>query len=230
MKTNNQPLVSVIMIVQNGERFIRQALKSIFDQDYQRREIIVVHGKSYDATLDILHQHDGLTVIQQEKPGISEAYNMGIKAANGDHISFLSFDDIWTPDKLTTQIAYLEEHPKIMFTNCHTTYFLEPGNTKPEGIRQQWLEGSHPARIMETLVARKKVFDVVGYFNPALTTAEDVDWYNRAAHLKVPSFMIEKVLLNKRIHGKNSSMQVNQNNKNLLFALREAVKRKKSSS
>jgi len=80
---------------------------------------------------------------------------------------------------------------------------------------------------METLVARKTVFEKVGYFNNALHTAEDVDWYSRAADMKIPSMMLPEVLLNKRIHGSNISMEIEKNNSNLMLALRDAVKRKK---
>jgi glycosyltransferase involved in cell wall biosynthesis len=218
------------MIVQNGERFIRQALDSIFEQSYSPLEIIVVHGESQDKTLDIISEYPDITLIQQKGKGVSDAYNTGIKAARADFVSFLSYDDIWTPDKLSSQMHYMLLHSDIMFTNCLTRYFLEPGIEIPEGIRKQWLTGTHPARIMETLVARKKVFELVGYFNPSLRTAEDVDWYSRASDLKIPTWMLPEALLRKRIHGKNTSMQLEQNNKNLLTALREAVMRKKQTN
>jgi glycosyltransferase involved in cell wall biosynthesis len=215
------------MIVQNGERFIRQALESIYMQDYRPFEIIVVNGKSTDRTLEILADFKEIKLIQQINTGVSDAYNTGIMASASEFVAFLSHDDLWTPDKLSLQMNYLIEHPEMMFTNCHTTYFLEPGSGIPEGFRRQWLVGSHPARIMETLVARKTVFEKVGYFNNALHTAEDVDWYSRAADMKIPSMMLPEVLLNKRIHGSNISMEIEKNNSNLMLALRDAVKRKK---
>jgi glycosyltransferase involved in cell wall biosynthesis len=227
MKAENHPLVSIIMIVKNGERFIRQAFESILAQSYHSFEILLVDGHSQDKTLEIASEFSPIHILQQQGIGASDAYNNGIGAANADFVAFLSYDDLWTPDKLTLQMNYLIEHPEIMFTNCHTTYFLEPGSGIPEGFRRQWLVGSHPARIMETLVARKTVFEEVGYFNNALRTAEDVDWYSRAADMNIPSIMLPEVLLNKRIHGANNSMEIEKNNQNLMLALRDSVKRKK---
>ncbi len=227
MKSTENPLVSIIMIVKNGERFIRQALGCILEQSYRSFEIILVDGNSEDKTLDIAAEYDSIHILQQPGIGVSDGYNTGIKAANADFVAFLSHDDLWTPDKLTLQMNYLIEHPEIMFTNCLSTFFLEPGSGIPAGFRRHLLVGEHPAMIMESLVTRKTVFDRVGYFNNALCTAEDVDWYSRAADLKIPSFMLPKALLQKRIHDRNISMDVDNNNKNLLIALRASVERKK---
>lgn len=227
MKTENHPLVSIIMIVKNGERFIRQALDSIMAQSYRPFEIILVDGNSQDKTLEIAAEYNPIRILQQVGTGVSDGYNTGIRAATADFVAFLSHDDLWTPDKLTVQMNYLIGHPEIMFTNCLRTFFLEPGSGIPEGFRRHLLVGEHPAMIMESLVARKTVFDQVGYFNIALRTAEDVDWYSRATDLKIPSIMLPQVLLRKRIHDRNISMDVDKNNQNLLVALRASVVRKK---
>lgn len=221
------PLVSIIMVVKNGERFIRQALESILAQSYRPFEIILVDGKSQDKTIEIATEFSQIRILQQPGIGVSDGYNTGIRTANADFVAFLSHDDLWTPSKLTLQMNYLIEHPEIMFTNCLTTFFLEPGAEIPEGFRRHLLVGEHPAMIMENLVARKTVFDQVGYFNNSLRTAEDVDWYSRATDLKIPSFMLHQALLLKRIHDRNISMDVDKNNKNLLHALRSSVERKK---
>lgn len=228
MATTKNPLVSVIMIVQNGERFIRQALESIFAQNYRPVEVIIIHGRSQDKTPEILREYDSLRIIQQTGTGVSQAYNMGIQAATGCFVAFLSCDDFWTPDKLTIQMNYMLQNPTVMFTNAHIKYFLEDRNQIPEGFRKEWPIGTHPARIMETLVARKEVFETVGYINESLHTADDVDWYSRASDKKIASVMLPQILLHKRIHSANTSMQIEKNNRNLLAALRESVKRKKT--
>jgi glycosyltransferase involved in cell wall biosynthesis len=227
MADSVNPLVSVIMIVQNGERFIRHALESIFNQTYNPIEVIIVHGNSQDKTLEILHEYDNLRIIQQTGSGASQAYNTGIKAAVGDFVAFLSYDDLWMPEKLSTQLSYMLQHPNILFTNAHINYFLEDANQIPEGFRKEWLVGTHPARIMETLVARKEVFELVGYLNEDLHTADDVDWYCRASDKKVASAMLPQTLLRKRLHGANNSMQIKKNNQNLLKALKASINRKK---
>lgn len=221
------PFVSVVIVVKNGERFIRSALESVFAQHHQNFEVIVVDGRSDDNTLSIVDEYNCAQVIIQNNTGIADAYNIGIQAARAEFISFLSSDDLWLPEKLSAHIHFMVNHPDVLFTNSLVKFFLEPGDPIPADFRKELLVGSHPARIMENLVARRQVFERVGLFNTGLRTAEDVDWYSRAQDLHIPSFVIEKVLLKKRIHSSNSSMNAEMNNKNLMIVLQKAVQRKR---
>jgi glycosyltransferase involved in cell wall biosynthesis len=222
------PFVSVIMVVKNGEQYVRDALESIYNQDYPEFEVIVVDGRSEDKTISIVNEFDPDKIIIQNSEGISDAYNTGIHAANAEYLSFLSSDDLWMHDKLKTQIKYMLNHQKIMYTNSLIEYFLEPDSGIPTGFRRNLLGRPHPARIMENFVAKKEVFKKVGFYNSELSTAEDVDWFSRAQHLNIQNHVVEKVLLKKRIHGKNTSLDVEKNSKNLIKVLRKAVQRKRS--
>ncbi len=221
-------LVSVIIIVKNGELFLASAIDSVLKQDYRPLEIIVVDGHSTDKTQVISQSYPDVSYIQQQKTGVSDAYNLGVDKAKGKLVAFLSHDDLWTPDKLTTQVDYLLENPEVQYTIAKFIYFLEPGTISPAGFRKELLKGEHVGRIMETLVARKSVFEKVGKFDTGLNTAEDVDWYSRANDLQIPMAIIPRVLLHKRIHGRNISLNVDENNQNLLNALRQSVHRKKA--
>jgi hypothetical protein len=80
---------------------------------------------------------------------------------------------------------------------------------------------------MGTLVARKTVFDEIGLFDPAFKTAEDVDWFSRANDRQIAMAILPQVLLHKRIHDRNISLNADKNNVNLLNALRKSIQRKK---
>ena len=222
------PLVSVVMIVKNGEKYLHYAIKSVLIQNYEPVEIIIVDGHSNDATEKIAKSYPKVRFVKQEKKGVSDAYNLGIENAKGEFVAFLSHDDTWTPDKLKKQMTYLLEHPEIQYVISKIKYFIEPGATPPSSFRERLLNETPVGRIMETLVARKQAFNLVGKFNTDLSTAEDVDWYARAADANIPMAVIPEVLLNKRIHEDNLSLDVMKNNQNLLKALRESVKRKKA--
>lgn len=225
---NKYPVVGVIIIVKNGQRFIRSALESVFNQDYRPIKVVVVDGGSEDNTLQIVRDFKGVKIVNQVGTGIYDAFNVGIKVCNTTFIGLLSSDDLWMPKKLSLQVSFMMENPKLLFTNTNFKYFIEPGIEKPSGIRKEWLEGSQSGRIPEALVARKKVFDIVGYFNNKYSSAEDLDWYSRAKDQNVSSYMMNKVLLKKRLHDKNISMAIDTNNKNLLKILRRSVQRKKN--
>lgn len=220
------PAVSVIIAVKNGDRFIREALKSVYNQSYPQFEVIIVDGRSLDNTLSIVNEFKPHAIIHQKREGISDAYNIGIKEAKTEYVSFLSSDDLWMPDKLQTQMKFMLNHPEVMFTNSLIEYFLEPDTVIPLGFRKSLLDEAHPARIMENFLAKKEVFEIVGFFNTDLSTAEDVDWFSRAQDLNIKNYIIKKVLLKKRVHDRNLSMNAAMNNKNLLKVLRTTVRRK----
>ena len=221
------PLVSVIVAVKNGEAFLAAALTSILAQDYRPLEIIVVDGHSKDSTAQIAQSFEFVRYFIQNQQGIADAYNQGIAAAAGDLIAFLSHDDVWLPSKISSQVRLLAEQPEIQYTNTLMKYFLEPGHAIPRGFKTKLLQGAHAGRIMETLVARKSVFDIVGGFDGDMALAEDADWYARANDLKIPMAVIPAILLHKRIHNRNASADAATSNHELLKALKRSIARKK---
>lgn len=224
----NEPLVSVIIAVKNGERFLASAINSVLEQDYRPFEIIVVDGQSVDNTAKIAKSFKAVHYMYQVNKGVADAYNIGIEAARGESIAFLSHDDVWTPDKLSIQVNYMVNHLEIQYTIARVKFFLEPGCPIPPGFRQELLENDHVGRIMETLVARKPLFDVIGKFDPDLTISEDVDWFARASDANVPMAVIPKVLLLKRVHDANLSLNAWLGHQDLLKALKKSIERKRN--
>lgn len=222
------PLVSVIVAVRNGERFLAAALESIYAQDYRSFEVIVVDGQSTDNTAAIAQSFARVQYIWQMGQGIADAYNLGLAAAQGSLIAFLSHDDLWTPDKLRMQVGYMQSHPNILYTIARVHFFLEPGHQPPPGFRCNLLDGDHVGRIMETLVARRAVFDMVGPFDTTIAIANDADWFARAQDMAIPMAVLPQVLLHKRIHATNLSLHTAANTRDLLVALRRSAARKQA--
>ncbi len=226
----SDPLVSVVVAVRNGERYLRAALESVLAQEYEPLEVIVVDGHSDDATAAIATAFADVRWVLQQGTGIAGAYNQGIATAAGALVAFLSHDDVWAPDKLPVQVGYMLAHPTVQYTTARVRFFLEPGCAIPPGFRPELLRGDHVGNIMETLVARRSVFDVVGTFDPKLRTAEDVDWFARAKDAGVPTAVIPRVLLQKRVHDGNASLNAPQNDADLMSALRRSIGRKRERS
>lgn len=221
------PSVSVVIAVRNGERFLAAAIASVLAQQLAPREVIVVDGQSEDGTAEIARSFALVRYVRQSNTGIANAWNHGIAAATGELVAFLSHDDLWTPDKLAVQVQYLREHPAIQYTTARVRFFLEPGCAIPAGFRPELLEGDHVGTIMETLVARRALFDAIGGFDPKLSTAEDVDWFARAADAGIPAAVLPRVLLRKRIHDANLSITSAANDRNLLAVLQRSIARKR---
>jgi glycosyltransferase involved in cell wall biosynthesis len=222
-----RPLVSVIIVVSNGERYIRSALESIFGQDYSPYEIIVVDGKSADRTAAIVQSYASVNYICQEGQGLANARNTGIEAARGDLVAFLDADDLWTTDKLTVQVEYLLHNPEIQYVNAWVKLFVEPGYRPRSGYTRRFLNHSHVGRTPGTLVIRSSVFKLVGLFNEDFSIACDAEWFTRASEFSMPTYIIPAVLLYKRIHQNNLSSNINLNKRELMTVIRQSLIRQR---
>jgi glycosyltransferase involved in cell wall biosynthesis len=221
------PTVSVIMAVKNGARFLHAAIDSVLAQDLRPIEVVVVDGGSADDSASIAGSYPGVRVVPQAGTGIASAYNTGIDVTSGDLLAFLSSDDLWTPDKLSVQVGFLRPRPQVQYVTARVRFFLEPGCAVPAGFKLGLLEGDHVGHIMETLLARRSVFDLVGRFDPRLSTAEDVDWFSRAHDLDVRTAVVERVLLHKRVHDRNLSLNDAESNRNLLEVVKRSLDRRR---
>ena len=116
--TTRQPRVSVIIPAYNADRYIAEAINSIFSQSYQDYEIIVVDDGSTDSTPEILQSYGSrIHSISQTNGGMAAARNLGIAAAKGELIALLDHDDIFLPDKLPAQVACFDSHPGVGLVN-----------------------------------------------------------------------------------------------------------------
>ena len=108
-------LVSIIMPNYNSVQFIEESIKSILDQTYENWELIVVDDLSTDESVQIIESKivrdiriKLIKLIKNSGPAV--ARNRAIKEAKGRYIAFLDSDDLWTPDKLSRQISFMQEH------------------------------------------------------------------------------------------------------------------------
>ncbi len=103
------PLVSVIMPCYNGEKYIAEAVESVFAQTLQDFELIVVNDGSTDRSADILAAYgDRLVVVDQDNRGLPAARNSGIRVSRGKYLAFLDCDDYWAADFLRSMTEAME--------------------------------------------------------------------------------------------------------------------------
>jgi glycosyltransferase involved in cell wall biosynthesis len=97
--------VSIIISVLNGEKYIGDTIKSILNQNYPNKELIIIDGGSKDGTTDILKKYSSkIQWISEPDKGISDAFNKGIKLATGDFINFQGDGDGFIHDNVLTEI------------------------------------------------------------------------------------------------------------------------------
>lgn len=223
------PAVSVILVVRNGEAYIADALESVYASSIQPLEILVVDGASSDRTVEIARAFRSVRVIPQQSSGVTEAYNEGIAAARGELVAFISHDDRWLPGKLDAQVPLMQERPELLFTVAHVRHVLD-GDVPPPGFRVELLDRSVPGLIMETLVARRAAFDVVGPLDPTFGSGSDTDWFARALDAGVPMAVLPETLLEKRIHARCTTLNNPRINQIILRALRSSIARKRDAA
>jgi glycosyltransferase involved in cell wall biosynthesis len=218
--TEERPLVSVIIPVYNGERYLRAALESVFAQTYRPFEVIVVDDGSKDNSGIVAQSFPDAHYIHQPNQGVAAARNHGIEVARGEFLAFLDQDDLWTPEKLNLQINYLLRHPDLGYTLTHQQFFLDPGATLPAWFRKELLSSAHPGWVLGSMVVRRTAFEQVGNFATDYSAASDGDWFFRAKAAGISMAVVPELLLLKRIHGANESAHA----KEILSELRRVVK------
>ncbi|HOW50664.1 MAG TPA: glycosyltransferase [bacterium] len=111
-----RPLVSAIIAVYNGERYIRDAVESILADELRDIEVVVVDDGSTDATREVLsHIADDRIVVLENgvNRGVAASFNRAMENATGGYIAFLGADDINLPHRLRTQFEFMEKNRDI---------------------------------------------------------------------------------------------------------------------
>lgn len=106
-----KPLVSIVIPLYNGSNYVEQALKCALAQDYDNIEILVVNDGSTDngAGRDICMKYaDRIRYLEKPNGGCASALNYGIREAKGAYISWLSHDDLYEPNKISSQVKLLQ--------------------------------------------------------------------------------------------------------------------------
>jgi glycosyltransferase involved in cell wall biosynthesis len=97
-------MVSILLAVYNGDKFIKEAILSVFNQTYSNWELIIIDNGSTDETVSIIEnliQNENRAILHKlPQKGKCLAYNFGFEQSNGDYICFLAADDILTPNSI----------------------------------------------------------------------------------------------------------------------------------
>jgi len=109
---NNEYIISVVMSVYNGEKYLKKAIESILNQTYINLEFIIVNDGSTDSSLKIIKQYqqidDRIVLIDQENIGLTKSLNKAIKIAKGEYIARMDADDISLQNRFEIQIKIIQ--------------------------------------------------------------------------------------------------------------------------
>lgn len=223
-------LVSCIVPVFNGERYIGEAIDSILAQTYRPLQIIVVDDGSRNATrAAVARYREQVAYVWQPNAGPSAARNHGLSMAAGDYLAFLDADDLWHPEKLARQMAQFQARPELELCLTQVKNFWVPELAETEKrFRDQNLAVVITAWMLSSALARRALVQAVGPFKPQLLLGEDTDWFTRVAQRGAQVEVLPDFLVYRRLHPNNLSYGSNIVNRDeLLERLKATIDRKR---
>jgi glycosyltransferase involved in cell wall biosynthesis len=225
------PLISVMIGAYNAAAYLGEAIESVFAQDYEPIELIVVDDGSTDGTADVARGFAQVHVIQQENGGNGAARNRAVENASGELYAFLDADDRFTPGKLTLQKAALDADPGLDIVFGHVREFLSPelDEETRAGLRPPAPEPM-PWTAPNLMLVRRASFERVGPFTTAVRVGVTVDWFARAAEAGLRYSILPDVVLERRLHTQNNGLRESASRSQYLEVIRQAMERRRAAA
>ena len=217
-------MVSVVMVVCNVERYLREAIESILEQTFRDFEFIIVDFGSTDRSKQIVSGYAAKDsrVKLHEIPhcGLAEARNAGCFLAQGRYLAIVDADDISLPDRLHCEVEFLEAHPQVGVVGGAVDWMDASGTVLAKPLPPPGVTLRPPTDNREiqsslvqfntfwqpTVLMRKEAFALVGGYRGAFAPSEDYDlWLRISEHFEMAN--LKQVLLNYRVHQNQVSVR-----------------------
>jgi len=210
------PKVSVLMNCYNGERYLREAIDSVYAQTFTDWEIIFIDNASTDQSATIAKSYDARLKYYNTQKTIPlyAARNFSLQYMRGEFIAFLDVDDAWMPEKLAAQLAIMEDY-SFIYLVC-SGYLLESGNKKI--ITRQVSKNARFLTFQNTLnnyiinlstvilrydsISKNKI-----QFETSLNLTGDYELFMKFVHTNAAYYIAEPLIL-WRQHGANLSVKL----------------------
>lgn len=207
------PTVSVVMIFLDEERFIGEAIASVLAQSLDSWELLLVDDGSSDGSVATARSHaerDPSRVRYLDHPGhrnegMSATRNLGIANSRGTYVTFIDADDVWTADKLASQVAAMEANPRAGFVCGPTTWWHdwnpdreqadfvqdlgialnrlhEPPSLLPCFLRDEWAS-------LHDVLARRDLVVAVGGYEPSFRGMFEDQVFHAKLCMNAPAFV-----------------------------------------
>ena len=224
----NDCLISVIIPVYNGERYLAEAIESVLAQTYRRIEVIVVDDGSTDRSAEVARRFmPPVKYSHQPNEGSASARNRGTSLAQGSLFAFLDADDIWVPDKLERQVEVLEAHLEVEAVFGHVKQFHSPELDLRTRERIRCPEEALPGYMSSAILIRREAFFRIGLYETQWQIGEDMSWILRAKEKKLRMVMLPDLLYLRRLHANNKGITQRQLTHQYLHVLKASLDRRR---
>ena len=216
--------ISIITVVWNNAKTIKDAINSVLNQSYKDIEYIVIDGASTDGTIAILQSYgDKIKFISEKDNGLYDAMNKGIRMATGDVVGILNSDDFYASDKILQIVAdeFLKGNIDSVYANLEYIDANDPKRVIRYWRSKKYQEGLfrsgwHPAH--PTFFVKKEIYEKYGVFDLSFKIAADYELMLRFFEkYKIISSYVDEVFVKMRIGGES-----NKSIKNIIKANMES--------
>lgn len=228
--SKKQPLVSVVMGVYNGGKYLRESIDSILNQTYTDFEFIIIDDGSTDNSKDIIGSYGDprIITVSRENRGLVSTLNEAIDLAKGEYIARQDDDDISSLDRLQKEVDYLNREKNIVLVGSSIGVIDENGDKTAEhrvllndleiraelSIRSPFAHGS--------VMFRRDAAVKAGVYRDAFWPAEDFDLWvrlsNQGKMANIDELLYLYRLNDQGISAQNTASQENQKQKIMLLA------------
>ena len=181
----NDKLVSIVLPVYNGEKYLKQSIESVLNQTYENLELIIVNDNSTDSSLDIAKEFERIdsrvkVISNPRNLKLPSSLNNGFKNANGEYYTWTSDDNYYENNAIEEMVNYLESNQDKAMVCCNQTIIdLRANNNrlfKPSLSVQDMLINNY---VGACFLYRKTAADAIGEYNPKKFLIEDYDYWLR---------------------------------------------------
>jgi len=187
------PLISVITITLNAEKYLEQTIQSVLNQTYKNIEYVIIDGASTDGTLGIIEKYKNAIdhIISEKDEGIADAMNKGTALAKGDYIIFLHADDYFVNENAIEAVVEKMDNTEDIVA-CIIQYGERQSTCKPRGF-DFWFNFKQGI-YHQGVVCRLDLIKKLNGFDMQFSIAMDYDFFLRAYHrgaklVKVPAIL-----------------------------------------
>lgn len=209
----DKPLISIVTVVFNGEKFLEEAIKSVISQSYDNVEYIVIDGGSTDKTVDIIKKYEDQIDywVSEKDKGMYDGLNKGFNCATGDIFAYINADDLYKNNNVFRDIIelFVEEKYSLIFGNIEFIDVHGKSNYIYKGIALRRRLINYLGRIpfaQQTAFWTKNTYHDIGGFDSSLKyVADSKFFFNICLDKRYKYKKINKILSKFRWHDEGFS-------------------------
>lgn len=212
------PLVSIVLPVYNGARYLREAIESALAQTYHDFEFIIINDGSTDNSLEILRgiKDRRIRLYDQENKGLADTLNIGIFFARGAYIARMDQDDLALASRIEKQVSFMEKNPRcallgtraeIWVGDKRTVRFHDHPTDSPSLKFELMFDNYF---VHSSVMLRKSALDDVGNYttNPSRQPPEDYELWSRIARKYDIANLPERLTIYREVEASMSRVTV----------------------